>query len=408
MNSALHLFQGTGIELEYMIVNKQSLKINPIADEVIKLQTGIYTSDTEYENIGWSNELVLHVIELKTPEPVTTLKYLDESFLKSIRKINDYLSEFNSVLLPTGAHPLMNPFKETKLWPHEYNAVYEAYNRIFGCKGHGWSNLQSVHLNLPFANDDEFGRLHAAIRILLPIIPALTASTPILDGRVTGYKDARLLEYAQNQKLVPSIGGVVIPERAFSKQDYENIILKKIYKDIAEFDKENILQNEWLNSRGAIARFDRNAFEIRIIDIQESPVADLAIAFVIIESLKNFVNEKLIKYEVQKQWTENSLAAIYNNVIRNGEDTIITDENYLTIFNLPPKSSAKNILEKLISEIDFTGYEEFKAIIDIIMSKGTLSTRIIKNLNNDYSEMNIISVYQMLANCLKENKLFTL
>ncbi len=407
MNSPLHLFQAAGIELEYMIVNKQTLKINPIADEVIKSQTGIYTSDTEYENIGWSNELVLHVIELKTPEPVTTLKYLDESFLKSIRKINDYLSEFNSILLPTGAHPLMNPFEETKLWPHEYNAVYEAYNRIFGCKGHGWSNLQSVHLNLPFANDDEFGRLHAAIRILLPVIPALTASTPILDGRDTGYKDARLLEYAQNQKLVPSIGGVVIPERAFSKQDYENIILKNIYKDIAEFDKENILQNEWLNSRGAIARFDRNAFEIRIIDIQESPIADLAIAFVIIESLKNFVNEKLIKYEVQKQWTENSLAAIYNNVIKNGEDTIITDENYLTIFNLPPKSSAKNILEKLISEIDFTGYEEFKTIIDIIMSKGTLSTRIIKTLNNDYSEKNIISVYQMLADCLKENKLFT-
>jgi carboxylate-amine ligase len=75
---------------------------------------------------------------------------------------------------------------------------------------------------------------------------------------------------------------------------------------------------------------------------------------------------------------------------------------------LPPKSSAKNILEKLISEIDFTGYEEFKAIIDIIMSKGTLSTRIIRTLNNDYSEKNIISVYQMIANCLKENKLFTL
>ena len=192
MNSPLHLFQGTGIELEYMIVNKQSLKINPIADEIIKSLTGNYTSDTEYKNIGWSNELVLHVIELKTPEPVITLKYLDESFLKSIRKINDYLSEFNSVLLPTGAHPLMNPFKETKLWPHEYNAVYEAYDRIFGCKGHGWSNLQSVHLNLPFANDDEFGRLHAAIRILLPVIPALTASTPILDGRITGYKDSRL------------------------------------------------------------------------------------------------------------------------------------------------------------------------------------------------------------------------
>ena len=299
-----------------MIVNDKSLKVNPIADEIIKSLTGEYTSDAEYKNIGWSNELVLHVIELKTPEPVETLKYLDETFLDSIKKINEFLSGFNSMLLPTGAHPLMNPFEETKLWPHEYNAVYEAYDRIFGCKGHGWSNLQSVHINLPFANDDEFGRLHAAIRILLPIIPALTASTPILDGRVTGYKDSRLLEYSQNQKSVPSIGGVIIPERAFSKLDYENIILKRIYKDIAKFDKDNILQNEWLNSRGAIARFDRNTFEIRIIDIQESPAADLAIAFLIIETIKNLVNEKWIKYEAQKEWTENSLAAIYNNIIK--------------------------------------------------------------------------------------------
>ena len=407
MSFPLHLFEAAGIELEYMIVNDKSLKVNPIADEIIKSLTGEYTSDAEYKNIGWSNELVLHVIELKTPEPVKTLKYIDETFLESIKKINEFLGGFNSMLLPTGAHPLMNPFKETKLWPHEYNAVYEAYDRIFGCEGQGWSNLQSVHINLPFANDDEFGRLHAAIRILLPVIPALTASTPILDGQVTGYKDSRLYEYSQNQKLVPSIGGVIIPERAFSKLDYENIILKKIYEDIAEFDKDNILQNEWLNSRGAIARFDRNAFEIRIIDTQESPVADLAIAFVIIESLKNFVNEKLIKYEVQKQWTENSLAAIYNNVIKNGEDTIITDENYLTIFNLPPKSSAKNILEKLISKIDFTGFEEFKTVIDTMISKGTLSTRIIERLNHDFSELNIVSVYKNLADCLKENKLFT-
>ncbi len=406
MNSPLHLFEAVGIELEYMIVNEQSLKVNPIADEVIKSLTGEYTSDAEYRNIGWSNELVLHVIELKTPEPVTTLKNLDEEFLTSIKKINDFLKNFNSVLLPTGAHPLMDPFKDTKLWPHEYNAVYEAYDRIFGCTGHGWSNLQSVHLNLPFAGDEEFGRLHAAIRILLPVIPALTASTPIIDGRITGYKDTRLFTYAQNQKKIPSIAGAVIPERAFSKNDYENIILKRIYKDIAAFDSESILQNEWLNSRGAIARFDRNAFEIRIIDIQEAPKVDLAVAFIIFESLKNLVNEKRLDYEGQKRWTEQSLASVYNDVVKCGENTIIADEDYLAVFNLLPKSTAKNILEKLISEIDFSGYEEFKIIIDNILSLGTLSTRIIEKLKNDYSEKNIISVYKMLSGCLKENKQF--
>ena len=76
-------------------------------------------------------------------------------------------------LLPGGVHPWMDPSKETRLWPHEYNEVYRSFDRIFGCAGHGWSNLQSTHLNLPFADDDEFGRLHAAIRAILPLLPAL-------------------------------------------------------------------------------------------------------------------------------------------------------------------------------------------------------------------------------------------
>ena len=198
MTLPLHLFQGYGVELEYMIVNKQSLKVNSICDEVIKKIEGVYTSDTEFENIGWSNELVLHVIELKTPNPVKSLIGLENDFLKSVTKINEILNEYNSILLPSGSHPLMDPFTETKLWPHEHNDVYKSYDRIFGCKGHGWSNLQSVHLNLPFSGDEEFGRLHSAIRLILPIIPALTASSPILDGKLTGYKDMRLSVYQKN------------------------------------------------------------------------------------------------------------------------------------------------------------------------------------------------------------------
>ncbi len=406
MTSPLHLFQGYGVELEYMIVDKQSLKVNPICDEVIKHIEGKYTSDTEFKNIGWSNEIVLHVIELKTPEPVKALKGIDKDFLKSIKKINKILTDYDSILLPTGSHPLMDPSKETKLWPHEHNAVYDSYNRIFGCNGHGWSNLQSVHLNLPFANDEEFGRLHAAIRILLPIIPALTASSPILDGKPTGFKDTRLSVYQKNQKKIPSIAGDIIPERAFTKQEYEELVFKNIYKDIAPFDTENILQNEWLNSRGVIARFDRNAFEIRLIDIQESPIVDIAIVFVIVETLKKLVNEEWISYKEQKLWPEKTLATIFHNVIIDAESTIVENRNYLKIFNFDDKTTTNSIWQKIISEIDFTSNENFKTYIDKILNKGTLSTRIINKLNNDFSRDNIICFYKELANCLTQNKLF--
>ena len=50
-----------------------------------------------------------------------------------------------------------------------------------------------------------------------------------------------------------------------------------MYDDIAPLDPDAVLQHEWLNARGAIARFDRNTIELRVLDVQECPRADLAI-----------------------------------------------------------------------------------------------------------------------------------
>src|SRR5690606_14828486 len=140
---------------------------------------------------------------------------------------NDLLKSHGGVLMPTAMHPFMDPYSEMQLWPHERNEIYEKYNSIFDCKGHGWANLQSVHLNLPFQGDEEFARLHAAIRLVLPILPALAASSPLKDGQFTGLKDTRLDVYQSNQKKIPSIAGKVIPERVFTKEDYERTILQK-------------------------------------------------------------------------------------------------------------------------------------------------------------------------------------
>ena len=51
-----------------------------------------------------------------------------------------------------------------------------------------------------------------------------------------------------------------------------------MFADIAPYDPAGVLQHEFLNSRGAIARFDRSAIEIRVLDVQECPQADTAIA----------------------------------------------------------------------------------------------------------------------------------
>ncbi len=296
-----HLFEKFGIELEYMIVNKD-LRVFPITDKIIESANGAVENEIRRGELSWSNELVLHVIEIKTGSPVSSLNGLAQKFHESVKDINRIAEKFGGVLVGGPMHPFMDPYNEMYLWPHGYNSIYESFNRIFSCKGHGWSNLQSMHINLPFANDEEFGRLHAAIRFLLPLIPALSAGSPIVDGKVSGFLDTRMEVYRTNSSLIPSITGEVIPEPVYSISEYHEKILQKIYDDLAKYDTDSVLQHEWVNARGAIARFERNTIEIRVIDTQETPFADIAIAAVITGVLKQLVFQKFCSYESQKQF----------------------------------------------------------------------------------------------------------
>ena len=68
-NYTLGLFEAYGVELEYMIVDSRTLDIAPVADRVLSAVAGEIASEVPLGRISWSNELVLHVLELKTPDP---------------------------------------------------------------------------------------------------------------------------------------------------------------------------------------------------------------------------------------------------------------------------------------------------------------------------------------------------
>lgn len=407
MSKKHHLFEVYGIELEYMLVNTASLEVMPIVDKLLTTKNGELTSDIDNGTIAWSNELVAHVVELKTNGPSKNLNTLSDEFHKNILEINTLLKPLNASLLPTASHPLMNPLKDTQLWKHSYSEVYALYNRIFNCKGHGWSNVQSTHINLPFFDDAEFEKLHAAIRIILPLIPALCASSPILEGKKTGFKDTRLEYYKTNQKELPLLTGLVIPEQVFSKTDYHNVIFEPIKKAIKPYDNDNILDHLFLNSRGAIARFDRNAIEIRLVDIQECPKADIAVCILIIEAVKLLVYTSKVPLNIQKSFSKELLYEILNTCIKNGEDALISNIEFLNIFELKQTTSAQNIWKVIFnvtkSNIDPSHYNA----IETILEAGTLSSRILKAIGNDVTKNNIKQVYNSLANCLNTNKMFT-
>lgn len=405
----IHLFQGYGIELEYMLVDRDSLKVKPVTDELIKHETGAYQSDFENGLVTWSNELVLHVVEIKSTRPENNFNALENAFAENVRRINAILASSNTMLMPTAAHPFMDPVRETKIWPHENNEVYDIYNKIFDCRGHGWSNLQSTHLNLPFYDDEEFAKLHAAVRLVLPLLPALCASSPILDGKLTGMLDTRLEYYKTNQSKIPSITGKVIPEAVFSKRNYLNTIYERIKTDIASYDPEKVLNPIWVNSRGAIPRFDRGSIEIRIMDIQECPSADMAVLSLVIETIKAFVDGKFVDFDNQIKWKTDVLAQLLERTAKEAQHAVITNREYLGLFGFPGAEATaldlwKHITETLV-EAGSVSVRTGRREIDIILSQGTLSQRILKALGPDVSSENISRVYRRLCDCLAQNKM---
>lgn len=407
-DNKLHIFEGFGVELEYMIVDRNTLSVLPVTDKVMHSVANAYVSDVNMGEIEWSNELALHVIELKTNGPAKELGLLPALFHRDVLLINSLLERFGGRLMPGAMHPWMDPYAEMQLWPHDDSSIYDAYNRIFDCRGHGWSNLQSMHINLPFANDEEFGRLHAAVRLILPLLPALAAASPVADSKIADYLDMRLEVYRHNQAKVPSITGKIVPEPVFSKAAYEERIFQPLYKDIAEYDPDGLLQHEWLNSRGAIARFDRNAIEIRLIDMQECPKADIAIAVFVIEALKALVSERWMSFDEQRSFTEDDLCKILLDGVREGENTLIHNEGYLRAFGINNETSTgrdvwKHLYAKLMAKPEMKLWEE---PLHVILEEGTLASRILWAVHHDLSRERLKHVYGKLCDCLSENKMF--
>ncbi|MFT6827338.1 MAG: carboxylate-amine ligase [Roseivirga sp.] len=409
--SRLHLFEAFGIELEYMIVDIETLNVKPIADEVFKALTGEYIGEVNLGNVSWSNELALHVLELKCTQPTSDLVQLSQDFQEAIEQMNELLSNFNARLMPSAAHPWMDPETESFQWTHDSGEIYAAYDRIFNCKGHGWSNLQSMHINLPFYDDEEFSKLHGAIRLILPLLPALAASSPIIEGKLTGFFDKRLDYYQNNQKLIPSITGKVIPEAVFSKRTYRKYIHSQIEQDILPYDPDGILDPVWLNSRGAIARFDRGAIEIRIIDIQECPAADMAIANLVIAFLQMLVQEKTLTTEEQHEFKTNELYTIFKNVIRHAEHAVIQDRVYLKAFGFDAKEevTASDFWKKMFQKLMGLYPERlgpWETQIQMILDQGTLANRILESVDHNSEHSNLKMVYRELTDCLENNEMF--
>ncbi len=405
----LGLFQGFGIELEYMVVDRDTLDVHPFCDRLLYHVSGNHEGEALPEGdegiAAWSNELVAHVVEFKTARPAPSLEGLDAVFAAHVRHANEILAQWNACLMPSAMHPWMNPATETHLWPHDCNEIYEQFNRIFNCCGHGWANLQSMHINLPFADDGEFHRLHSAIRTVLPLLPALAASSPALDGKCTAFMDNRVRVYGGNCARVPEIAGMIVPEPVASRHGYEASILEPIYRALQPLDPEGILCHEWANARGAIARFDRGAIEIRLLDIQECPKADLAIATLVCEVVRALAEERYSTVEQQDTLSTDTLHAVLMDAAQHGDAAILDYPPLTRCLGINEQRQSMGEVWQQLAASCLPNDSAVMPALNTIFQEGCLARRICGAADKK-NNAPLLEIYRELCCCLAENRMF--
>lgn len=385
-----------GPEHEFSLVNDE-LKALPIADKVLKTFHGRIVNSVDMPNFSFCKELQLHVMELKPNAPFTSPVQFEETMQEAVLTLQELVSrKFGAHLLGTGMHPLLK-LDETGIWPHRHRQIYEAYSKIFSLKRHGWLNIQSYQLNLPYLNETDGVLLHNLLAYLCAYLPALAASSPVYEGKVREDVDNRLRFYTENQHEVPSITGDVVPEYVTSLKQYRDNIIGKYSRDLTDAGVTRLLPGkDWVNSRGVIFRFDRRALEIRIMDEQDCVKSDVALSCFIRAVLRGLMigGVELLPHE--------DLATDFKSIVKKGLDARLLNPN---------GKDAHELCQFLLRIALLNATEEEKKYLPIVQKRielGNLSVVIRERIKSRSQKTDlkdaIVEVYSRLAESLIDNR----
>jgi len=387
-----------GPEHEFSLVD-ENLKALPIVDKVIKDLYGRIVNFVELGGFTFGKELQLHVMEVKPNKPFKSPRAFEETMHEAVLRLNELLERrYGASLLGTGMHPTLR-LEETAVWPHRHKQIYEAFSRIFDLRRHGWLNIQSFQLNIPYADETKAILMHNLLANVCAYLPAVSASSPIYEGCFGDYVDNRLYFYMENQREIPSVTGKVVPEYVQSFKQYKKEIIGRYSADLARFGAHQcILNKEWVNSRGVIFRFERKALEIRIMDEQECIKSDVALSCFIRALLRGLMkmDELLLPTEV--------LAEDFKSAIKDGLKAKVLH---------PCGPTARHVCKSFLNiawENATAEEKEYLPLIEKRLEYGNLSEVIMEKVKvraqkTDMDEA-ILDVYSKLLNSLKANEPF--
>ncbi|WGV28411.1 glutamate--cysteine ligase [Halotia branconii] len=230
----------------------------------------MYTGTPQGEIVGLSDKIVGSLdgfmrepdsrnVEYVT-DPSSNYENLLCALLRPRRELRDYLQRLgNYTLIPGSTLSLGDSDRFFRSDPT--NPYHDYIETTYGTK----VVTASVHINVGISDPEVLMRACRVIRAEAPLFLALSASSPFLDGKTTGYHSTRWGIFPQTPINVP-----LFASHAHHIEWVEN--------QLATGTMQNV-RHLWSSVRpnGDRRPYDLNRLELRICDLVTDPIALLAI-----------------------------------------------------------------------------------------------------------------------------------
>lgn len=231
----------------------------------------MYTGTPQGDIVGLSDKIVESLdgfvrepdsrnVEYITP-PFYEYDQLLCSLVRPRVKLRDYIKRLGNYTLIPGS--TLSVGGSDRFYRSDPNNPYHAYiEQTYGTK----VVTASVHINVGISDPEVLMRACRLIRVEAPLYLALSAASPFIDSKATGYHSTRWGLFPQTPSYVP----------LFESHAHH---IQWVEAQLAAGTMQNV-RHLWVSVRpnGDRRPYDLNRLELRICDLVSDPIALLAIS----------------------------------------------------------------------------------------------------------------------------------
>lgn len=397
------------LELNLALLGKNSLNALSQVDEVLTLRSGERIRRVQIGEAEWNLGGPRHRLGIRSRNGFDSLGHADKVLTSELVQASELAAKVDGRLSGQGMHPWMSA-EEAEYWPHGDVSRELALESIFGEHRHGFANQQALGLGLPFGSDDEFERLWAGLRFVLPLLPAFAASSPFANGACGPARNCRLAARRDYFDTDFDFSCSIVPKHYSCREAVRAELGAPLDEALRTRSLLGHLQAGDVCGDGLLADFHSGLVHIAVLDMQESLQANLGVVALVAALTRTMVWEVDTPLSQQRAWPSARLGDILENSLCEAEEGVIRDTDYLQAFRFPQRGACRTseLLQFLVEEKLAEDNDLQQQIIPIqtIVHKGSLATRMLRALPEDWDEEALYELYRELVRCQADNEIF--